>query len=368
MGREESTLESLVIVKQSVLSDFWKNKRVFLTGHTGFKGSWLSIWLHKMGARVTGYALAPEGKNSIFDEANLGEMLNHHIGDVNDFEYTSRVLAESQAEIVIHFAAQALVRKSYHEPLNTFSTNIMGTANVLEAVRCSDSVKAVLVITTDKVYRNNEWMWPYREEDHLGGHDPYSASKAGAELVADCYRNSYLKEKGVALATARAGNVIGGGDWSEDRLIPDAIRAWSKNETLLIRNPSFTRPWQHVMEPLSGYLCLVQKLWEDTASSGAYNFGPDTSDAATVGEVVSLASRVYGAEVGVEFARNKADLHEAGWLALEVAKARTVLNYTPNWGLQESVERTISWYKKFLSKESVRELCLQDIEAWEESR
>ena len=271
-----------------VNSAFWKDKRVLLTGHTGFKGSWLSLWLQSMGAQVTGYALAPPSNPSLFDVAEVGKGMTSIIGDIGDLERLRAVFAEHKPEIVIHMAAQALVRYSYVEPVETYSTNVMGTVNLLEAVRGTDSVRAVVNVTSDKCYENREWVWGYRENEAMGGFDPYSNSKGCAELVTAAYRNSYFhpgqyKEHGVAIASGRAGNVIGGGDWADDRLIPDIMRAITQGKPVNIRNPHAIRPWQHVLEPLSGYLLLAQKLFEDgPAYAEGWNFGPNDEDAKPV--------------------------------------------------------------------------------------
>jgi CDP-glucose 4,6-dehydratase len=290
--------------------------------------------------------------------------------DIRDAGALRECVKATQPEIVFHLAAQALVRASYADPLSTFSTNVMGTANLLDAVRHGRSVRVVIAVTTDKVYKNRESTYPYREDDALGGHDPYSASKAAAEMVIDSYRASFLIANNVALAGTRAGNVIGGGDWSADRLIPDAIRAWGNKQPLEIRRPQATRPWQHVLEPLSAYLVLAQKLWAQPELAGAYNFGPHTHEAATVREVIQCAQGVYGTAdtpCEVRWGDGTEGPHEAAWLALEVAKARTVLGIQPRWGLKETVTRTMNWYRQLAGGASARDLCLADIEAFEAS-
>jgi CDP-glucose 4,6-dehydratase len=266
-------------------------------------------------------------------------------------------------EIVFHLAAQALVRESYDDPLTTFSTNTQGTANLLDCLRFTESLKVVVAITTDKVYKNLELIYPYRETDALGGHDPYSASKAAAEIIIASYRDSYFKNRGIALASARAGNVIGGGDWSGDRLIPDAIRAWQSNQPLTIRNPNAVRPWQHVLEPLSGYLSLAQKLWENPDLAGPYNFGPQPQEAATVELVINLARDAYGSGV-IRFEADTSNFHETRWLALEIAKARTLLGVNPKWDLTESIQRTMSWYLAQKEGANPRKLCEAEIAAY----
>ena len=343
---------------------FWSGKRVLLTGHTGFKGGWLALWLRRLGAEVTGIALTPNTKPSLFELARITEVLNSHICDIRDSSALAQIVRDAHPEIVFHLAAQPLVHASYRDPLETYSTNVMGTAHVLNALRGLDNTKVAVMVTTDKVYRNNEWAYPYRETDPLGGHDPYSASKAASEIVIASYRDAYLAQQGVAVATARAGNVIGGGDWSEDRLIPDAVRAWTSGQPLVIRNPQAIRPWQHVLEPLSGYLTLAQKLWEQPALAGAYNFGPHTHEAGTVENVTKFASSAYGMCV-TSYQNNSENPHEAGWLALEVAKARVALGVNPKWHLAETVQRTMAWYRAQQQGADARELCEAEITQYE---
>jgi CDP-glucose 4,6-dehydratase len=339
---------------------FWRDKRVLLTGHTGFKGSWLALWLHRLGARVSGLALAPATQPALYTLARIDELLASSISDVRDAVAVAAVVRAARPEVLFHLAAQPLVRASYRAPLETLATNVMGTAHVLDALRGLSSVRIAVIVTTDKVYRNREWPYPYREDDALGGHDPYSASKAASEFVVATYREAFLRAQGVAIASARAGNVIGGGDWSEDRLIPDAVRAWQSGQRLQIRNPHAIRPWQHVLDPLAGYLRLAQALWNEPALAGAFNFGPSTHEAASVGEVVALARRAYGhGEWGSDAA--PASPHEAGWLALEVAAARTRLGVTPRWALPEAVQRTMAWYRALAEGADARELCTRDI-------
>lgn len=343
---------------------FWRNKRVLLTGHTGFKGAWMALWLSRLGAQVTGVSLPPATSPSLFQLAQAAERSKSHFCDIRDAEGIAAIVRDVQPEVVFHLAAQALVRTSYKAPLETFSTNIQGTAHVLEAVRAVDSTKVVVAVTTDKVYQNLEHPYPYRETDALGGHDPYSASKAAAEIVIASYRHSFLSEKGIALASARAGNVIGGADWSEDRLIPDAIRAWNSNRTLEIRRPLSIRPWQHVLEPLSGYIELVEALWQKPAFAGAYNFGPEPHAAATVREVVELARSAYG-RGQVAWGDGSKGPHEAGLLSLETAKVRDTLGLTPRWTLHEAVQRTMKWYQQQQQGLDARALCESDIQAYE---
>lgn len=339
---------------------FWQGKKVLLTGHTGFKGAWMAFWLSKMGAKVTGISLPPATKPNLFTLARISEVTNSHFVDIRDSEAVSKVVNGAQPEIVLHLAAQALVRPGYKDPLATFDTNIMGTANVLNALRGIDSVRVVVAVTTDKVYKNLEHIYPYRETDVLGGHDPYSASKAASEIVIASYRDSYLIEQGVAVASARAGNVIGGGDWSEDRLIPDAIRSWDAKLPLEIRRPNAVRPWQHVLEPLNGYLVLAEKLYTDFSLVGPYNFGPQTHDVATVRRVIELANQVYGPNA-ILWGDGHQGPHEAGLLSLEIVKAKEILGVSPRWNLEETVARTMQWYLQFREGAGAHLLCDADI-------
>jgi len=343
---------------------FWNNKRVLLTGHSGFKGGWLSLWLSLMGARVSGISLAPDTIPNLFSLANIDKCIDSHFCDIRNARELAALVAGIEPEIVIHMAAQALVRLGYKEPLETFETNVLGTVNLLEAVRNIDSVRVIVAVTTDKVYRNLEHGKPYCEADELGGFDPYSASKAASELVIASYRDSFLADKGVALASARAGNVIGGGDWSQERLIPDAVRAWGSSGNLHIRRPQAIRPWQHVLEPLNGYLVLAEHLWRSPELAEAYNFGPETNQAATVSEVIELASKAFGSG-DVTLGEGSEGPHEAGYLSLEISRAKSALGVHPIWGLEESVERTMNWYRRQQQGEDASRLCGEDIDAYE---
>ncbi|HIQ38032.1 MAG TPA: CDP-glucose 4,6-dehydratase [Desulfocapsa sulfexigens] len=348
----------------TLTTSFWANKRVLITGHSGFKGSWLALWLSKLGAQVTGISLPPETKPNLFSLTRLNDLIDSRYIDIRDVEQLAKVVEATSPDIVFHLAAQALVRASYHHPLNTFSTNIMGTANLLDSIRGQDDIKVAVLITTDKVYQNKEWVYPYRENDALGGHDPYSSSKAASEIVVASYRDSFLADQGVAVATARAGNVIGGGDWSEDRLIPDAVKAWSMNKSLHIRSPFSVRPWQHVLEPLAGYLLLAEKLWEKKELAGAYNFGPETDTTTTVKDVIEQAKKCYGSGK-VIFDENNKGPHEAGLLSLEISKAKTVLGIRPIWSLEETIQHTMDWYLKYSQGIDPEELCLSEISEFE---
>ena len=343
---------------------FWRDRRVLLTGHSGFKGGWLALWLNKLGAKVTGVSLEPRTTPSLFRSARIDELTTSHFCDIRDPDATARLISSTQPEIVFHLAAQPLVRASYLHPLETFSTNVQGTAHVLDALRGTDSVRVVVAITTDKVYRNLEQTHPYRETDPLGGHDPYSASKAAAEMVIESYRQAFFAPKGVAVASARAGNVIGGGDWSADRLIPDAIRAWDARQPLQVRRPDSVRPWQHVLEPLAAYLRLAERLWDDASLAGAYNFGPEPHETATVREVIELARASYGAGT-IAWGDGNEGPHEAQWLALDIVKAHETLGVRPRWTLGDALERTIRWYCAHRDGVCARVLCEGDIVAFE---
>ena len=363
MGQRSATLAALVVNPSYPDPEFWRGKRVLLTGHTGFKGAWLALWLSQMGARVIGIALPPVTTPNLFTLAAILSLLDSHMIDIRDPAAVAVGVANADPQIVLHLAAQALVRAGYRDPLDTFATNIQGTANLLDALRAVRQLRVVVAVTTDKVYRDAEHALPYRESDALGGHDPYSASKAAAELVIGSYRDAFLAGQGVAVASARSGNVIGGGDWSEDRLIPDAIRAWSANRPLAVRRPQATRPWQHVLEPLAAYLRLAERLWHQPALADAYNFGPHTHEAATVRQVIALAQAAYGSGT-VHWGDSTEGPYEAGWLTLEIAKARTQLGVGPRWTLEQSIERTLAWYRRQADGESARDLCAADIAAY----
>ena len=344
--------------------DFWRGKRVLLTGHTGFKGSWIALWLHRLGAEVTGISLPPATTPNLYSLAKVERLCQSHFCDIRDTAAVTAMIKAVPPEIVFHLAAQPLVRFSYREPLATVTTNVMGTAHVLDALRGLDSVRVAVMVTTDKVYRNNESPRPYCEDDALGGHDPYSASKAASEIIIASYRDAFLSAQGVAVASARAGNVIGGGDWSEDRLIPDAVRAWQVGRPLQIRRPQAIRPWQHVLEPLAGYLTLAQKLWDQPALAGAYNFGPESNDTTTVRELVELARVAYG-NGEVHYGDDSDGLREADWLVLEIVKARVVLGVRPRWKLTQAVNRTMAWYRAQHDGADAQTLCHSEIAAYE---
>ncbi|OGV61215.1 MAG: CDP-glucose 4,6-dehydratase [Lentisphaerae bacterium RIFOXYA12_FULL_48_11] len=350
---------------------FWKGKRVFVTGHTGFKGSWLCIWLSSLGARVYGYALSPPTEPSLFKLCRVKKLVTSTTGDVRNLRSLQKTMLSTEPEIVIHMAAQPLVRESYRLPVETYEINVMGTVNLLEAVRTCKSVKAVVNVTTDKCYENRERLRGYREDEPMGGYDPYSNSKACSELVTSAYRNSYFNpsdhaEHGVAVATARAGNVIGGGDWAADRLIPDCIRAILRGETVRIRNPDSTRPWQHVLEPLSGYMMLAQKLYsKGPRYASGWNFGPDNSDARPVGWVLEEFCRQWGA--GASYVVDSGHHpHEAHYLSLNCSKARKELGWQPRWNLKQALGSIVEWTRAYARKEDVKRICLKQIKEYSE--
>lgn len=359
-----------VVMSSSVVNfspDFWRGRRVLLTGHTGFKGSWLALWLSRLGARVSGVALKPDTSPALYDLAGISERLREsQICDIRDYARLEALVGQADPEVVFHLAAQPLVRASYTDPLGTFSTNVQGTANLLEALRKVESLRVCVAVTTDKVYKNTETFYPYRESDPLGGHDPYSASKAASELIISCYREAFLSARGVAVASARAGNVIGGGDWAADRLLPDAVRAWGRGESLAIRRPDSVRPWQHVLEPLAAYLRLAESLWGQPSLAGAYNFGPPADTAATVRYVVGLARAAFG-NGDVSWGEDHAGPHEAGLLTLDVSRARHYLGVTSLWSLEESVNRTMNWYRRQSEGSDAAILCESDIADYEKA-
>jgi CDP-glucose 4,6-dehydratase len=345
---------------------FWLGRRVFITGHTGFKGSWLCLWLHSLGAKITGFALSPPTDPSLYELCGVEKLVHSVYGDVRDYESLRRVVSETAPEVVIHMAAKPIVRESYRNPVETYQTNVIGTVNLLEAVRGSKSVRAVVVITSDKCYENREWLWGYRESDNLGGYDPYSSSKACSELVTASYRNSFFNPgeyhiHGVALASARAGNVIGGGDWSPDRLVPDCVRALLKGEKIVLRNPDSIRPWQHVLEPLCGYLVLATRLYENGAPyAQAWNFGPADIDEKPVKWLVERLCSRWGRNASYK-AEEGAQLHEAHYLRLDSSKARMELGWRPCWNLEKAVDSIAEWTLAYEQRQDVKTVCLKQI-------
>ena len=345
--------------------DFWRGKRVFLTGHTGFKGSWLSLWLQSLGVEVHGLALDPPTSPNLFSVAQVASgMVSHTFGDICDFDNVQKVMQATKPEIVIHMAAQSLVRLSYAEPLRTYATNVMGTAHILEAARHTPSVKAIVVVTTDKCYENKEWDWGYRENESMGGHDPYSNSKGCAELVISAYRNSFLQGSGIAVASARAGNVIGGGDWGADRLMPDILRAFEQMSPVTVRNPHSTRPWQHVLEPLSGYLTLAEHLYtKGQAFAEGWNFGPKDEDARPVQWIVEQMVDKW--PTGASWQQDgEVNLHEANYLKLDISKAQARLDWRPRWPLATALELITTWHQAYLANEDMRKLSLAQIQEY----
>jgi CDP-glucose 4,6-dehydratase len=346
--------------------DFWRGRRVFLSGHTGFKGGWLSLWLQSLGADLTGYSLRAPTLPNLFEEARVAEGMTSVMGDIRDLESLVESMRAARPEIVIHMAAQPLVRYSYQNPVETYATNVMGTVHMLEAVRATPTVRAVVNITTDKCYENKEWVWGYRENDPMGGYDPYSSSKGCAELVSAAYRTSFFNPEsygkhGVALATVRAGNVIGGGDWAQDRLIPDTLAAFEHDKSVRIRNPNAIRPWQHVLEPLQGYLLLAERLFQEgPAYAEGWNFGPADHDCRPVGWIVELLAKEWG-----EGARWDIDVltqpHEANFLKLDSSKAMTRLGWAPRWDLQRALQSIVTWHQARLAGADLQALSLGQI-------
>lgn len=357
---------------------FWKNKRVFITGHTGFKGSWLSLILSELGAEVTGYALSPSTFPSLFELSRIDESMNSNIEDIRNSEKLSECLQETDPEIIFHLAAQPIVRESYQTPKDTFETNAMGTVNILEAARQmtedggrkteNGGLKAVVNVTTDKVYENIEGKnQAFREDDKLAGHDPYAASKACSEIITASYRDSFFKEKGVAVATARGGNVIGGGDWGKDRLLPDFFRAIEHNEMFTIRNPHAIRPWQHVLDALNGYMALAEKMYAEGAEvAGAWNIGPDTKEFKPVEFIVEKIIDQWPKTVNCQFGSSASEVHEASFLALDCSKATEKLAWKQQWDTEETVSKTVEWFKGYVNGESPRELCLKQIKEFKQ--
>lgn len=347
-----------------VAANFWRNRRVFLTGHTGFKGGWLALYLSHLGANVRGYALDPNTNPSFFDAAQLGDRIEDLRGDIRDGAKLDAAMHSFQPEVVFHLAAQPLVRLSYTDPIGTYETNVIGTARVLDAVRRTPSVRAVVSVTTDKVYENREWAWPYRETDQLGGYDPYSSSKACAEIVTAAYRSSYFSSGEVRIATARAGNVIGGGDWSDDRLLPDLVRGFLAGEPVRIRRPHAVRPWQHVLEPIHGYLLLAEKLLASKKYATAYNFGPTDDDAKPVEWIAAHMASTWGD--GASWVLDpEPGVHEAGYLRLDASRARNELGWTPQLRLASALDWLVQWYRAHAAGQPMQQFSLEQIAVYE---
>lgn len=349
---------------------FWQGKRVFLTGHTGFKGGWLSLWLQQLGADITGYALQPPTQPSLFEVAGVARGMRSIIGDVRDADSLKRAMSDARPEIVIHMAAQPLVRYSYANPVETYSTNVMGLVHLLEAVRATSGIRSVVNVTSDKCYENKEWPWGYRENEAMGGYDPYSNSKGCAELVTAAYRSSYFNpekyaEHSIAIGSGRAGNVIGGGDWALDRLIPDMLRAIGRGEAVLIRNPDAIRPWQHVLEPLSGYLMLAEKLYmQGPAYAEGWNFGPHDTDAKPVGWIIERITQVWGQGAAWKL-DGQSQPHEATYLKLDCSKARTHLEWRPRWDIGQTIEKIVEWHKACDQGADMRQMTLAQINTYQ---
>lgn len=353
------------LMQRSVNPEFWLGKRVLLTGHTGFKGGWLSLWLQDMGTVLCGVSLEPITQPAICNILRISDGLEHHIADIREFHVMEKIFSNFRPEIVIHMAAQPLVRLSYQQPIDTYATNVLGTVNVLEATRRAGSVKAIVNVTTDKCYENQEWAWGYRESEPMGGHDPYSSSKGCAELVSTAYRKSFLKDAGIAMATARAGNVIGGGDWSEDRLLPDILRSLEKGEPVRIRNPLAIRPWQHALEPLSGYLMLAESLFnEGQTYAEGWNYGPRDEDAKTVKWITEQICDLWGDQAGWE-AQPGEHPHEASYLKLDISKAGNRLDWAPRWTLGTALSNTVDWHRAWLSGQDMRSFSLGQIAGYQ---
>jgi CDP-glucose 4,6-dehydratase len=342
---------------------FWQGKRVFLTGHTGFKGSWLSLWLVSLGAKVKGYALTPPTIPSLFNEAKIDSIVDSQIGDIRDQELLYESMVAFNPDILIHMAAQPLVRHSYDDPIGTYEINVIGTAKVLEVARSCSNLKAIVNITTDKCYENDGRSKGYKEDDVMGGHDPYSSSKSCAELVSSSYRRSFLQEQDIGLASVRAGNVIGGGDWADDRLIPDILKSFEKGKPVIIRNPKATRPWQHVLEPLSGYLILAQRLYKNQEKyAEGWNFGPNSNDAKSVDWILDkMISKWPNSSWELD---KKSNPHEADFLKLDISKSKSKLGWRPIWGLKHTLDNIIVWHRAWLNKEDMQAMCLTEIKEY----
>ena len=344
MGIWECTMESVGRLNREFDISFYKGKKVFITGHTGFKGAWLCKMLSSVGAEVTGYALKPPTTPSLFEIAEIEKDITSEIGDIRDYVHLKKVFDSAQPEIVFHLAAQPIVREGYKNPAYTYETNVMGTVNILEYVRNSSCVKSFLNVTTDKVYLNKEWEWGYRENEELDGYDPYSNSKSCSELVTHSYKRSFFDDCEVAVSTARAGNVIGGGDFASDRIIPDCIRAVNEKKTIRVRNPYSTRPYQHVLEPLYAYLLIAAKQYEDNTLAGYYNVGPDEQDCYKTGDLVSLFVKYWGEEAQWADCYDGGP-HEANFLKLDCSKMKKIFNWTPHWNIDKAVEKVVEWSK-----------------------
>lgn len=361
MARRQPTLDQIdAYLLRNAKSSFWGNKRVAITGHTGFKGGWLSIWLNTLGAKVFGLSLPPITPFSLYEEANIAAFTKETIGDIQNYKTVQRFLDAAEPEIIFHMAAQPLVSIGYLQPLQTLQTNIMGTAHLLEATRFSDSVKVFVNVTSDKCYENAGSDKEFTEDDRLGGEDPYSCSKGCSELITHAYRESFYKEKNISLASVRAGNVIGGGDWSANRLVPDILQAMEIKQPALIKNPESIRPWQHVLDPLSGYLLLAERLYQDKSFANCWNFGPN-EDAKSVGWIADQLTEHWGQDAHWQLTEN-AHFSEAKTLALDSSKAQSKLGWSPTWSSSEAIQKTAEWHKKWIEKSCAKQLCEEQIE------
>lgn len=347
--------------------NFWSGKRILVTGHTGFKGGWLTSWLLALGSDVCGFSLPPPTAPSFFNEVGLANRLRSELGDIRELEQLLSVMVSHRPEIIFHLAAQPLVRRSYADPIETYSTNVMGTINVFEGARRAGSVRAIVNVTSDKCYENREWMWGYRETDPMGGHDPYSNSKGCSELITGAYRQSFFRDEGIAIASARAGNVIGGGDWSEDRLVPDALRAFEQLKSVVLRNPMSVRPWQHVLEPLSGYLALAERLYEgDYTFADGWNFGPSDEGAKSVSWIVDRLAQAWGLQsITPWIADTQHQPHEANMLRLDITKARSLLAWQPRWDLDTALNKIVGWHRAWQAGANMAEWSLNEIREYQ---
>lgn len=348
------------------MQSFYKDKKILITGHTGFKGSWLCEILLGFGADVVGYALEPPTQPSMFELLNLPQRMQDIRGDIRDYKHLKEVFDREQPELVIHMAAQPLVRESYQNPLYTYETNVMGTVNVLECIRSTDCVRSFLNVTTDKVYKNNEWAWGYRENDPLDGYDPYSNSKSCSELVTHSYQLSFFNERNIAISTARAGNVIGGGDFAKDRIIPDCIRSVQNKESITVRNPYSTRPYQHVLEPLFAYLMILQKQYEDEKYEGNYNVGPDDCDCLSTGKLVDLFCKRWGDGISWDIQMDEGP-HEAGFLKLDCSKIKSVFGWVPTWHIEQSMDKICEWTRMYIEQEDIQAVTRRQIKDYQMS-
>ena len=362
MERQQCALEKMERMNINLpKKEFWKNKKVLITGHTGFKGSWLSLYLKELGAEVHGISLRPKNKINLFDQLGLDKLIESNFINIKNKKLISKKISEINPDILFHLAAQPLVIESYKKTLETFETNIQGTINVIEAIKKLKKCKISIIVTSDKVYKNKETLVPYKETDQLGGHDPYSASKAAVEIITNSYRESFFNCDNRFIATVRAGNVIGGGDWSKNRIIPDAVKSWNKSEILNLRNADSIRPWQHVLDPLTGYILLAQKTIENGNLSGSYNFGPNTNELVTVEKLIKLSSKYFN-NAKYRIKKNKNTLlHETNLLNLDNSKSKKELGYHPIWDVNLSIKYTMNWYKDFYENKNALNLCMRDL-------